>query len=110
MLSAASAIPSASEQQHALLLASFPVQLTQSLACQASTSSVAHASRTPIHTIQNQFSIEELTAQCAKALKEDRKDALSELERYEREPITLNAGERVTDLVRFWKRMEKVYP
>ena len=49
-------------------------------------------------------SIEELTAQrCAKALEEDRKDALRELDRYEHEPITFNAGERITDLVRFWE-------
>ena len=57
-------------------------------------------SRTPTPTIQNQPLIEELTAQRAKALEEDRKDALRKLDHYEREPVTFNAGERVTDLVR----------
>ncbi|KAG1858683.1 hypothetical protein C8R48DRAFT_775116 [Suillus tomentosus] len=57
---------------------------------------------------QNQPSIEELTAQRAKALEEDRKDALRELEHYQREPVTFNAGERVTDLVRFWEKVDLV--
>ncbi|KAG1799927.1 uncharacterized protein HD556DRAFT_1305432 [Suillus plorans] len=66
-------------------------------------------SRTPTRTIQNQPSIEEPTAQRAKALEEDRKDVLRELERCEREPVTFNAGERVADLVRFWKEWELDY-
>lgn len=60
-------------------------------------------SRTPTPTIQNQPSIEELTAQRAKALEEDRKDALCEFECYEREPVMFNAGEHVADLVCFWE-------
>ncbi|KAG2130200.1 uncharacterized protein EDB93DRAFT_1180896, partial [Suillus bovinus] len=101
--------------------ASLRLKLMQFLVCRASCINRCHnstlsiniitdqsharmISRTPTPTIQNQPSIEELTAQRgAKALEEDRKDALRELERYEREPITFNAGEHVTDLIRFWE-------
>jgi hypothetical protein len=72
----------------------------------ASTSSVTHVDmtlRTPTPTIHNQPSIEKLTAQHAKALKEDWKDALHKLEHYEHEPVTFNMGEHMTDLIWFWE-------
>lgn len=47
-----------------------------------------------------------LTSSCllpTKALEEVQKDALHELEHYECGPVTFNAGELTTDLVRFWE-------
>ena len=80
------------------------IRRSTSLSSIMSSSSSPSPSPTPSNTNEgHQPTAEELAQQEVKAVEEDCKDARRELERYEREPPTLNAGERVTDLVRYWE-------
>ena len=45
----------------------------------------------------------QLEERCKKAFEEDHFDAQRELERYEREPVTVAHSEHVTDLVHYWE-------
>lgn len=87
------------------------IRRSTSLSSIISSSSSPSPSPTPSNTTEGrQPTAEELAEREVKAVEEDCKDARRELEQYEHELPALNAGEHVTDLVRYWERMEKNYP